>query len=327
MNAKLQRRVFQELSRVRPGLLLLVVFLILLSLVNFLVVNQKVVLYLFYVPVVAAAWLLPKRDAVAVAVLAALIVVGYATFVPGKLDGPAARGMLWIELLIWGGILVVTAYLVAVLRRLTQEAMQNLQRAYGGVLSILSKFIQTVDADTEAHSARVSAWSVRIAREMRLEEPLVEEARIAGLLHDVGKVEVSVDLLRKAAALSSEETRQVREHAALGAAMLKPVGGILSRIADAIENHHEQFDGSGYKGLEGEQIPLVARVIAVADAFDALVSDRPYRKGVDVYRAMDTVAASSGTHFDPKVVSALKRIVDREGERGLLESPAAGAVA
>jgi putative nucleotidyltransferase with HDIG domain len=321
MAGKIGRGVFRELSRVRPGLLLLVVFLVLLGLVNWLVVNQKVVLYVFYVPVVFAAWLLPKRDAVSVAILAAMMVVAFAFFIPGKLATAGGHHMLWAELGIWGGILVVTAYMVALLRAWTMEAMRNLQRAYGGVLSILSKFIQTVDADTEAHSTRVSAWSVRLAEELGLSKALVEETRIASLLHDVGKVDVSVELLRKAAELSDEEVTQVRQHTIRGAAMIKPVGGMLSHIADAIESHHEKYDGSGYKGLKAEQIPLVARIIAVTDAFDALLSDRPYRKGVGIFEAMDAIIASSATHFDPKIVAALKKIVDREGERAVPDVP------
>jgi putative nucleotidyltransferase with HDIG domain len=197
--------------------------------------------------------------------------------------------------------------------------MRNLNRAYRGVLAILSKFIQTVDADTEAHSTRVSMWSVRIARAMGMAGEVVEEIRVAGLLHDVGKVEVSVGLLRKAASLSKEEQTAVREHVSRGAAMVKPVGGMLTHIAEAIEAHHERYDGTGYRGLQGEEIPLVARIIAVADAFDALLSDRPYRKGVSMFEAVDAIVASSSGHFDPKIVTVLQEIVNRGGEQVLAE--------
>ncbi len=327
VNAKLRQSAFQHTLNIRSGFLPLLVFTVLLGFINFLVVNQKVVLYLFYIPVVFAAWMLSKREAVGVATLGAVLVVAYVFFIPDKLQYSSGGLHLWIELAIWGGILIVTAYLVSMLRLRTQEAMQNLQRAYNGVLSILSKFIQTVDADTEAHSVRVSAWAIRIGNELGLNAGTIEEIRIAGLLHDVGKVEVSVELLRKAAALSGEERQRVGRHAANGAAMLKPVGGMLSDIADAVETHHEKYDGSGHKGLKAEQIPFVARVIAVADAFDALLSDRPYRKGVSVFRAMDSICVSAGTHFDPAIVVALQKIINREGERTLEKTlETAGAI-
>ncbi|MCK4625598.1 MAG: HD domain-containing protein [Phycisphaerae bacterium] len=327
MNAKLRQSAFQHILNIRSGFLPLLVFTVLLGFINCLVVNQKVVLYLFYIPVIFAAWMLSKREAVGVATLGAVLVIAYVFFIPDKLQYTSDGFYLWVELAIWGGILVVTAYLVATLRLWTQEAMQNLQRAYNGVLSILSKFIQTVDADTEAHSVRVSAWAIRIGNELGLNTEAIEEIRIAGLLHDVGKVEVSVELLRKAAVLSSEEQQHVGRHAANGAAILKPVGGMLSHIADAVEAHHEKYDGSGHKGLKAEQIPFVARVIAVADAFDALLSDRSYRKGVCVHEAMDTISVSAGTHFDPEIVTALQRIINRDGERAVEKSlETAGAI-
>ncbi len=320
METKVRRTILRELFKVRPELIPLVLFTILLGVINLLVVNQKVVLYLFYLPVVFTAWRLSKRDAVEVAVLAAAMVIAYVVFKPERLHYVQNRTMLWMELATWGGILIVTAYMVSTLRAWTQEAIRDLQRAYTGVLSILSKFIQTVDADTEAHSVRVSAWAVQIGRELAVKKGLIEEIRIAGLLHDVGKVDVSVDILRKAAALSQNEQDEVREHTHRGAAMVKPVGGMLSHIADAIETHHEKYDGSGYKGLKGEEIPLVARIIAVADAFDALLSDRPYRKGVGVFNAMDGIVASASSHFDPRVVTALQKIVDSDGEQAITEA-------
>ena len=316
MNSKLFSVVFGIFAHVRPALVLLTVFLLLLSLLNWLIVNQSVVLYLFYIPVIFAAWFLPKREAVSVATLAALLVGAFAFYLPHKVQLASADRILhWTELGIWGGILIVTAFMVSTLRTLTQEAMQNLQRAYSGVLAILSRFIQTVDADTEAHSARVSAWAVRIAKAMKLKPDFVEETRIGALLHDVGKVDISVDLLRKAAALSQDEADVIKGHATKGADIVKPIGGMLEHIAEAIESHHERYDGSGYKGLRGEDIPLIARIISVADAFDAMLSDRPYRKGVGLFEALDSIRAGSGTCFDPKVVNALKLVVDEGGER------------
>jgi putative nucleotidyltransferase with HDIG domain len=289
-------------------------FTALLGVMNILLVNQKIILYVFYLPVIMAAWTLRKRHAVSVAVLAAVLVVAFALFLPRSLVYAGSTSLLWAELAIWGGILVVTAYMVSTLRSWTEEAMRSLERAYSGVLAILSKFIETIDADTEAHCVRVAAWAVTISRELGLKSNLVEEVRIAALLHDVGKVNVSVDILRKAAALSTDERRTIQEHAAGGADLVRPIGGILANIADAVEAHHENYDGTGYAGLTGDEIPLAARIIAVADVFDALLSDRPYRKSIGVFNALDNIVNSSGSRFDPKAVAALEAIINRGGE-------------
>ena len=311
---RFSRSALYELSRVRPGLLPLMVFTVLLGLMNILLVNQKIILYVFYLPVIMAAWTLRKRHAVSVAILAAVLVAAFAVFLPQSLIYSSSTSLLWAELAIWGGILVITAYMVSTLRTWAEEAMRNLERAYSGVLAILSKFIETIDADTEAHCVRVAAWAVNVGRELGLKGALVEEVRIAALLHDVGKVNVSADILRKAAALSSNERQTIQEHTVCGAALVRPIGGILANIADAIEAHHENYDGTGYAGLAGEAIPLTARIIAVADVFDALLSDRPYRKGIGVFNALDNIVHASGSRFDPKVVEALQHIINRGGE-------------
>lgn len=316
---RVSHSIVHELSQIRPGLLPLMAFTVLLGVMNILLVNQKIVLYVFYLPVIMAAWTLRKRHAVSVAILAAVLVAAFAFFLPQSLPDSENLSLLWAELSIWGGILVVTAYMVSTLRSWTEEAMRSLERAYSGVLAILSKFIETIDADTEAHCVRVAAWAVRIGRELDLKGALLEEVRIAALLHDVGKINISVDILRKAAALSSEERQSIQQHAVGGAALVRPIGGMLGNIADAIEAHHENYDGTGYAGLTGEAIPLSARIIAVADVFDALLSDRPYRKSIGVFNALDNIVNASGSRFDPKAVKALQRILNRGGEEVVAE--------
>jgi len=302
------------LGTVRLRVWLLLIFTVLLGLMHWLYANQGALLYLYYLPVIAAAMVLRKRDAVGVAGLAAAMVLAFGYSRPEQLYRTGGEVYLWAALVIWGGVLVTTAYVVSMLKARLQTTLENLSRAYEGILAILSRFIQTVDTDTRAHCSRVSMWAVRIARELHLDGSQIEAARITGLLHDVGKAEVSVDLLRKAATLSDAEQEQVRTHAACGAAMVRQVGGILEQVAEAIEAHHEKYDGSGYGGMAGRRIPLLARIIAVADAFDALVSDRPYRKGVGTFEALTSIQVGRGSHFDPDVVDALQRIVDREGE-------------
>ncbi len=304
--------------KARPVFITLFAFVVLLGFINTLLVNQRVILNLFYIPVTIAAWRLSRKEASEVAILAGLMVVAYAILSPKQPLGPTDKFLALADLGIWCGILVITAYTIAALREKSAKALIELQRAYSGVLSILTKFIQTVDVDTEAHSVRVSALSVRIAQQMHLRRTDVEEVRVAALLHDVGKVSVSVDILRKASALSPEDRKQIEQHTSSGADLVKPIGGMLSKIADGIESHHEKYDGSGYNGLAGEEIPLIGRVIAVADAFDAIVSDRPYSKAIDPEEAVDIIKDASGSHFDPRVVRALTRVVNRFGNAAIL---------
>jgi len=273
--------VLTRVRKVNPSLLLLLVLILGIGLMNWLLIGQRLVLYLFYAPVLVAAWYFPKRDAISAALLAGVIVVAWALVSPAKLAPPTGVPG-WLDLGVWGGMLVVTAYLVVTLQDAARKAFQNLERAYAGALAILSKLIQIADADTEAHAVRVSMWAVRIAKAYKADFELIEEIRIAGLLHDVGKAEVGADLLRKAAALSGPEREQLEAPATYGAGLIRPVGGMLTNVADAIEAHHEKYDGSGYKRLKGEQIPLVARIIAVADALDALLyrSTVPQGRGV-----------------------------------------------
>ncbi len=301
--------------KARPVLITLFAFVILLGVINSLLVNQRVILNLFFIPVIIAAWRLPRKHASEVAILAGLTVAAYAIMTPEQtLTGPTNKIMVWADMGIWAGILVLTAYTIAVLRERSANAFLELQRAYGGVLSILTKFIQTVDVDTEAHSVRVSLLAVRIAQQMGLRRTETEEIRVAALLHDVGKVAVSVDILRKASALSPEDRKQIEQHTSAGADLVKPVGGMLSEIADGIESHHEKYDGSGYNGLAGDDIPLIGRIVGVADAFDAIVSDRPYSKAVDPTEAVDIIKDASGSHFDPRVVRALIRVINQFGD-------------
>ena len=138
---RLRHAILREIARIRPGLIPLVVFTAMLGFMNILLVNQKIVLYLFYLPVIVAAWTLRTRHAVGVAGLASVLVAGYAYFLPDSLLYNASTSLLWAELSTWAGILIITAYLISTLRLRIEEALESLERAYVGVLSILSKFI------------------------------------------------------------------------------------------------------------------------------------------------------------------------------------------
>jgi len=180
------------------------------------------------------------------------------------------------------------------------------------VLDILSKFIDCADRYTEAHSQRVSELSATIACELGMEESRIEDIRVAALLHDVGKIDISIDLIRKASSLTEEEWQKIREHPVLGASLVRSVGGILRNAVPLIMAHHERYDGTGYRQLRGEDIPLGARIIALADAYDAMTIDRTYQRARPQAEAIEEILNGAGDQFDPMVVKAFCNVVNAE---------------
>jgi putative nucleotidyltransferase with HDIG domain len=168
---------------------------------------------------------------------------------------------------------------------------------------LLRHFISK-DEYTEHHSHRVSEYAARIAVRLSLSPERVEDVRAAGLLHDIGKLDVSRELLYKAAQFTKEEYEEMQGHVPKGVAILETVGGSLRRVIPIVLAHHDKFDGSGYHPSRGEEIPLEARIISVADVYDALSTDRPYRKAMTPFEAKDIIVKGAGTDFDPRVVDA-----------------------
>jgi HD-GYP domain-containing protein (c-di-GMP phosphodiesterase class II) len=147
---------------------------------------------------------------------------------------------------------------------------------------------------------------VQIAEEMRLPDEQLEDVQAASLLHDIGKLDTSRDILYKAARLTDTEIVEMKAHVQKGLNMLSPVGGSLRRILPIILAHHDKFDGTGYRTVGGEEIPTEARIISVADVYDSLISDRPYRKAMTPFEARDIIVKGSGSDFDPGVVKGFE---------------------
>jgi putative nucleotidyltransferase with HDIG domain len=152
---------------------------------------------------------------------------------------------------------------------------------------------------------------------MELPQSEVENIRVSGLLHDIGKIEISSDILSKAAQLSTEEKELMDEHTVKGAYILTAVGSVLKEVVPIVVAHHKYFADTleNNSGIT-QKIPLGARVIAVADAYDAMTTDRPYRKGMPPWKAFQEIVAKTGRQFDPEVVDAFKRVVSEKLERG-----------
>jgi len=169
------------------------------------------------------------------------------------------------------------------------------------MLSMLSRAIEARDPYTRGHCARVTEIAEAIALRLGWSDERIELLRVGGPLHDIGKLGVSDDVLGKAGGLEDHELAQIREHPRIGAKILLRVASFRDALPYVLY-HHERWDGTGYPtGKAGEEIPLEARVLAVADAFDAMTSDRPYRRALTREEALAEVERCAGTQFDPQI--------------------------
>ncbi len=187
---------------------------------------------------------------------------------------------------------------------------ENLKEKLLNAVSTLAMALEAKDPYTRGHSQRVSHYSVQIAHELGLDERETEVIRIAGILHDIGKIGIRDEILHKEGKLTEEEWKQIRKHPEVSVSILSRIPD-LKGIIKIIRHHHEHYDGKGYpSGLAGEQIPLGARILAVTDMLDALISDRPYREKITFMEAVEEIRKVSGTQLDPRIVEALDRIVE-----------------
>ena len=191
-----------------------------------------------------------------------------------------------------------------------RKAMANLERSYDITLEALGDALDLKDAETEGHSKRVTAFTIAIARAMGLPNDHIRVIARGAFLHDIGKMAIPDAILRKPGALNPEEVAIMREHSYRGYQMLKKIP-FLQEACDIVYAHQERFDGTGYpRGLKGNEIPLGARMFAVADTLDAIMSDRPYRPAQPLSAARKEIEKWSGRQFDPEVVATFMAMPD-----------------
>lgn len=205
------------------------------------------------------------------------------------------------------------------------RALNSLEAAYRSTLKALTSALETRDSETHGHSERVVSYSLRLGREYGLNSEQMKSLEFGSLLHDIGKIGVPDAILRKPAKLTDEEWERMREHPLHGQQILRGIE-FLQGAARVVAQHHEKWDGSGYPiGLSGEDIDVCARIFAVADAFDAITSDRVYRRGKTYEAAAQELDDWTGRQFDPKVVEAFHRVPKEDWEelhrRSLLPKP------
>lgn len=187
---------------------------------------------------------------------------------------------------------------------------QSIRNNYLKTIKALAIAVDAKDSYTHTHSENVMKYSEMIARTMELSDNEVDTIRNGALLHDIGKIGTPGYILNKPEALSKDEYEHVmRQHVVIGANIIKEVP-FLEEISLLVFHHHERYDGTGYpSGLKGKKIPLGARIIAVADVFDALTTDRPYRKAMSIDQALEIIKEHSGTYFDPAIVAILEKFI------------------
>ena len=297
--------VRDRLTDVNKELWLVLSLFFLAGVMNFLIASHRMVLGFYVVPTLFSAYYYGRRHAVLTAFASLFTVILLVHFNPVLFStvGTGSPEDKWYDITIWGGVLVVTAYAMGTLYDHKQNHLRELRETYHGVLLILRHFISK-DEYTQNHSYRVSIYAAKVASYLGLNSERIEDVRAAALLHDIGKLDISREILYKAARLTQEEFEEMKRHVEKGVGMLESVGGSLRRVLPIILSHHDRFDGSGYHPTRGNDIPLEARIIAVADVYDSLTSDRPYRKAMSPFDAKEVVTKESGTEFDPQVVDA-----------------------
>ncbi|PKL43269.1 MAG: hypothetical protein CVV41_11160 [Candidatus Riflebacteria bacterium HGW-Riflebacteria-1] len=195
------------------------------------------------------------------------------------------------------------------------DLFKNLQRAYIDTLSALTSAIDAKDSYTRGHSERVTELSIKLAIDYGIAPDEVEKIKLGGLLHDIGKIGIHEGILNKPGRLDDQEFEIIKSHPDLGVRIMGKVE-FLESIVPIIKFHHERYDGKGYpSGLSGEDIPLLARIVSVVDTFDAMTTDRPYRKAMTIEAALAEIERCAGSQFDPAIAAHFVSMVKRENEQ------------
>jgi len=190
-------------------------------------------------------------------------------------------------------------------------AIQQLEQSYDDTLEALGSALDLKDAETEGHCQRVTAFTISIAKAVGVPLPYLRVLARAAFLHDIGKMAIPDSILSKPGPLDNDEKTIMRTHCQKGYDVLTHIP-FLRDAAEIVLAHQEFFDGTGYpRGLRGEQIPLGARIFSIADALDAMISDRPYRKALPMSHAREEIRRCAGTQFDPKIVEVFNTIPEQ----------------
>jgi len=273
----------------------LIIFLVLSLaslLIFYFVEDKEVFINFFFLPTLLAGYAYEARGGVITAVIA-IIFVSIIAFM--SFDNYTE--FITKKVLLWGCFLIISGYIIGTLT-------EKINAIYLGTIATLALAMESRDPYTYGHSSRVAEIAVRIARKIGLPRSEQNLIKTAGILHDIGKFGIREDILRKKEPLTSEEYDHIRQHPLIGASILSPIK-LLKNIIPYIYYHHEHVDGTGYLHKKGSEIPLAARILSVADAYDAMTTDRPYRNALKREEILKIFNEEKDRQFDGHVVDAL----------------------
>jgi putative nucleotidyltransferase with HDIG domain len=296
--------------------ILVLSILLCVAFINYLVSYKMGFLNFFYLPIIAAGYFLGRRMAVLTAFLCILVVVIFILISPSSFfTAGVDKTYIIVSLTAWSSFLILTSAAIGYLYEERDKKIRDLRAAYIGILEILAKYLESADRYTQGHSVRVAILSEDIARVMGLPSFERENVRTAALLHDIGKLEISMDIVHKAASLTSGEKELMSSHSEKGARIISLVGGVLEEAVPIVLAHHKYYlEGRKMQSAEMDRVPLGAAIIAVADSYDAMITDRPYRAGMPPWKAFQEIENESGKQFDPRVVKAFKEVLMTKDE-------------
>jgi len=195
-------------------------------------------------------------------------------------------------------------------RRIVEEALERLETSYATTVRALAAALELRDDETGGHAVRVTDLALELTRRLDPELSAEPQLEYGFLLHDIGKIGIPDGILRKPGPLDPKELEQMRFHPVLGERVLEQIPYLSGLARDVVACHHERWDGKGYPaGLAGTDIPMAARIFALADSFDAMTNDRPYRRALPVADAIDEIIRSSGSQFEPELAEAFLELV------------------
>ena len=199
------------------------------------------------------------------------------------------------------------------------EKNEELEQAYLDIVKVLRQTVEAKDPYTRGHSDRVSAFSVLLGKQLDLSENDLETLRVGGLFHDIGKIGIPDKVLTKNERLTDKEFSQIMKHPSIGAQILGNTK-VFQDIIPIVKHHHERFDGKGYPSkLSGDKIPYLVRIVTICDAFDAMTSNRSYRKALPMKTVISEIEKCKGTQFDPEIANAFLKIIDSDEVKSIQE--------
>ncbi|KGG80096.1 hypothetical protein Y919_08190 [Caloranaerobacter azorensis H53214] len=217
-----------------------------------------------------------------------------------------------------GAFAVVIFFGPLLLARHSFKLYVDMKHVYMETIQALTNAMEAKDAYTSGHAERVGKYAVKLARALNLSDRRIENIKNAAILHDIGKIGIDDQILRKPGKLTYEEYEKIKKHPSIGAEILKEVN-FLKEVSSIVRHHHERYDGKGYPdGLKEDEIPVEAAILAIADVYDAMTSDRPYRKALTKEVALSEIEKNAGTQFNPEFAKMFVKVMRNEGEKEML---------